>query len=358
MSINRFSSAIASTLHQLQNQYKLMRRKNGSIIAVGVNEHFKLRDGKGKISLILLPSLYWIKKVILPVHTSSEAQTIAASVYEGTLPTDQTYDYLAYHVGEHEFILIAFSKAIIRQAISALGINTKDIVSLFFAQSEFNELKYPLHLGDDRALIVNDGVVLYLPLSYVDDKAPKFRSSDEILLSNHELTYGYFEDDRIDKRSLSFTYVLAALIITVLLAQMYKLNQTYLVLQDEKSTIQTRTNLSLSTLVTKNIKETLRKKEFQQYAVREKIHYLQSFPFLRSSTRGKTPTDINASLSQNLPFKERIDSISVRENEIYIVFNLQNEKRAEVVREYLSKRFQIESMSAKGSIITVKALLW
>ena len=48
-----------------------------------------------KVNIILSPSLYWIKKVSLPVKNVKDVKPLLASIFEDILP-DGTYNYSAY----------------------------------------------------------------------------------------------------------------------------------------------------------------------------------------------------------------------------------------------------------------------
>lgn len=356
------NSTILSTLQNMQNYYKSVRRKNRQLCVIGIKESHLLREGSKKIDIILLPSLYRIKKTTLPVHKSSDAQTLAPSIFDGLIPSDEKYDYVAYPIQNGQFVLIAFSKIRIRQSIIDVGINPKNIGDIFFAQSEFSSLKDPISFGGEKVILVDDGVVFYLPSCYVENNSNWNTIQKKFQSSFNTYSYHFFEDHTMDPSSLNITYLIAGAIIAVFLIQISVFKKIYDQLQEEKTVILSTNNLPLSTLLIQNVKEGLLKKESQQYTVRESIHYLQSFPFqhksLGTDKKENSIADTSAS-SQYLSFEnERIESISIRDEHIDVVFILQSDKRAEAIRNYLSKRFKIESIVAKGTRISVRASLW
>ena len=341
-----FSSTILSLLQKMQKHYKVVRRKNRQLCVIGIDESHLLREGSKKIDLILLPSLYWIKKIALPVLKNSDAQTLAPSIFDGLIPPDEKYDYVAYPSQNGKFILIAFSKTRIRQSIIDAGIDPKNIGDIFFAQSEFSSLNDPINFGGKKVILVDDGVVFYLPSCYVEKNSNWNTIRKNFHSSFNTYPYHFFEDHSMDASSLKITYLIAGAIIAVFLTQITLFKQIYDQLQEEKNSILSANHLPSSTLLIQNIKESLLKKESQQNTLRESIHYLQSFPFQHKS--------LQLLSSDN----ERIESISIRDEHIDIVFILQSDKRAEAIRNYLSKRFKIESIVAKGTRTTVRASLW
>lgn len=346
----------------MQKHYKVVCRKNRQLSVIGIDECHLLREGSKKIDLILLPSLYWIKKIALPVLKNSDAQTLAPSIFDGLIPPDEKYDYVAYPSQNGKFILIAFSKTRIRQSIMDAGIDPKNIGDIFFAQSEFFSLNDPISFGGKKVILVDDGVVFYLPSRYVEKNCNWNTISKNFHSSFNTYPYHFFEDHSLNASSLNITYLIAGAIIAVFLTQITVFKQIYDQLQEEKNIILSANHLPSSTLLIQNIKESLLKKESQQYTLRESIHYLQSFPFqhktLGADKKGNSIVDANTSLQLLSSDNERIESISIREERIDIIFILQSNKRAEAIRNYLSKRFKIESIVAKGTRISVRASLW
>ena len=55
-----------------------------------------------KVNVILSPSLYWVKKLSLPVKYVREVKKLLPSIFEDTLPKGN-YNYTAYKSGEDFF---------------------------------------------------------------------------------------------------------------------------------------------------------------------------------------------------------------------------------------------------------------
>ncbi len=51
--------------------------------------------GDEKVDIILSPSLYWIKKISLPLNSLREVRTLLPSIFEDMLP-DGIYSYSVY----------------------------------------------------------------------------------------------------------------------------------------------------------------------------------------------------------------------------------------------------------------------
>ncbi|MEF3192526.1 MAG: hypothetical protein K6347_08310 [Campylobacterales bacterium] len=147
----------------MQQQWHLKRYR---LILVDRHEMVIVANpNQEKCVLILLPGLYWAKKVSLPVTKASQARFFAASFFDGILP-EGDYEYEAF--GENGvFVVVAFSRQEIREAIERHGIEPSHIEAIFFAQSELKGNLLPLDLGNNFALVEYDGAVIQLPLSHI-----------------------------------------------------------------------------------------------------------------------------------------------------------------------------------------------
>ena len=66
-----------------------------------------------KVNVILSPSLYWVKKLSLPLKKASEAHKLLPSIFEETLPLGN-YNYSVYKKGDDFFAFAYDDKAIFR----------------------------------------------------------------------------------------------------------------------------------------------------------------------------------------------------------------------------------------------------
>ncbi len=122
-------------------------------------------NSKIKYNIILSPSLYWVKKVSLPIKHARDVKKIAHTLFEGTIPEDAAYSYHAYKK-EDSFFVFAYDDKKILSLIESKGITTANINAIYFAQSELDTMQGTYKANDTEALHVKDGIVIVLPLKW------------------------------------------------------------------------------------------------------------------------------------------------------------------------------------------------
>ena len=169
-----------------------------------------------KVTLILSPSLYWVKKTKLPVKSVREARTLLESFFEDSLPTG-TYSYEVYKK-EDEFFLFAYEDKKILALIAEKGLSSSKIASIHFAQSEFDTSEDAFIVNDSEVMYVKEGLVILTPVSWVKDA--KDLVLDNIKLSKHKITLQQF-GHIVDKKSLYTIGVIALAFIFVLAGELF-----------------------------------------------------------------------------------------------------------------------------------------
>ncbi|MEA2091565.1 MAG: hypothetical protein U9O83_04260 [Campylobacterota bacterium] len=92
-----------------------------------------------KVNIILSPSLYWVKKLSLPVKYLRDAKKLLPSLFEDTLPKGN-YSYTAYKSGD-EFLIFAYEDKYILETLSKEGISLSNVANVYFAQSEMQNIE-------------------------------------------------------------------------------------------------------------------------------------------------------------------------------------------------------------------------
>ena len=137
-------------------------------IFVDVNSaNFELDDS---VNVILSPSLYWVKKVSLPVKSLRDVKPLLESLFEDILP-DGRYSYTAYKEGD-EYFIFAYEDKYILDTLAQKGIPFAKINKVYFAQSELSSLEDAKKLNEEEVILVQDGIVILLPAKFseTDDK--------------------------------------------------------------------------------------------------------------------------------------------------------------------------------------------
>ena len=121
-----------------------------------------------RLNIILSPSLYWVKKVTLPVKFVRDAIKFLPSIFEDQL-LEGEYKYFAYKYND-EFIAFAYDEKKILKLLKSKGISKANIENIYFAQSEFSNLKNAVKINKDEVLYVKDDIVIILPALWIKNR--------------------------------------------------------------------------------------------------------------------------------------------------------------------------------------------
>ena len=163
----------------------------------------------GKINIILSPSLYWVKKLSLPVKYARDAKKLLPSIFEDTLP-EGNYSYSVYKKDDN-FFAFAYDDKVIIDTLKEKGIATSDVASVYFAQSELSFMKGALKINKTQSIYVRDGIVILLPCCWVEESGEL--KLDALNLSSHSITLAQFRHI-VDNSSL---YKIGAVLVTLII---------------------------------------------------------------------------------------------------------------------------------------------
>ncbi|MBU1659434.1 hypothetical protein KKG72_10360 [bacterium] len=158
-----------------------------------------------KVNLILSPSLYWVKKLSLPVKYIREVKKLLPSIFEDTLPAGK-YSYSAYKVAD-EFFVFAYEDKLILDTMAQKGIVAANVANVYFAQSELWNIEGALRINESQNIYVKDGIVVLVPGAWT--KECENLEINELTLSQHSIVLEQF-GHIVDKSSL---YKIAAIIV-------------------------------------------------------------------------------------------------------------------------------------------------
>lgn len=166
---------------------------------------------KEKVNVILSPSLYWVKKLSLPVKYIRDVKKLLPSIFEDSLP-DGKYSYTAYKSGD-EFLVFAYEDKHIIDVMNSKGLSLANVSGVYFAQSELDDVEGAVSINETQSLYVKDGIVVLVPCCWIEEKGDLDISDLE--LSKHKVTLQQF-GHIVDNKSLyKIAAVLVAFIILV-----------------------------------------------------------------------------------------------------------------------------------------------
>ena len=164
---------------------------------------------EGSVNVILSPSLYWVKKVDLPIKSLREVKPLLESLFEDILP-DGRYSYVAYKFGD-EYFIFAYEDKYILDLLAQKGVPASKINGVYFAQNEFLHLEEAKKIDANHVLLVKDDIVIVLPAKFSNTQ--NMLDVKDVKLSKHRVTLKQF-GHILNVKSL---YTIIALFVVLLL---------------------------------------------------------------------------------------------------------------------------------------------
>ena len=169
-------------------------------------------DTSKKVNIILSPSLYWVKKMSLPVTNVREVKKLLPSIFEDSLPEGR-YSYTAYKHGE-DFMLFAYEDKKILDLLAKHDISSANIASIHFAQSEFKEIASAFCINEKQCMYLQDELLVLAPSAWISEKEKL--NLDTVTLSKHTIKlqqFGHIVDNGSLYKIGAFLSILALILI-------------------------------------------------------------------------------------------------------------------------------------------------
>lgn len=272
-----------------------------------------------KVNIILSPTLYWVKRVKLPVKSLREAKALLPSLFEDILP-EGNYSYTAYKDGEYFYIFAYQDKAII-DLLHQKGLQISQVNSVYFAQSEFLSLKHPLAINEEQSLYVQDGLVVVLPSSWVA-KTQKI-DLDTLKLSKNSIKlkqYGHIVNDK----SLYKLIAIVAISIVVVSVQYFITNKRADDLENARYALFAKNSLQPTMLQNRSMLHSYEKIYKKQTKIREVLYGL---------------------LTTSLAGSQKIAKIRLRRDKLIAVFSgVKNGSEKKIATDLKRKGFDFRAI--------------
>lgn len=168
---------------------------NKKFDTIFLDPHSENFETKESVNVILSPSLYWVKKVSLPVKYVREVRALLPSLFEDILP-DGVYSYSAYKSGEH-FFIFAYEDKLILDILSAKGVASTQVHNVYFAQSELSYINDAVKINDSQNMILKNELLVLVPSSWVESSTDLDIS--KLSLSKNSITlkqFGHIVNDK------------------------------------------------------------------------------------------------------------------------------------------------------------------
>ncbi len=169
-----------------------------------------------KFNIILSPSLYWVKKVSLPLQNVRDVKKLLPSLFEEILPNGN-YSYSAYKKSD-DFFIFAYEDKKILDLLSQKNISLSNVASVHFAQSEFDTIEGAIKINASQSIYVKEEIVVIVPSLWVQDISKlNFR---DIQLSKHSITLQQF-GHVVDSKSLFKIGTVLLVLISLITAEYF-----------------------------------------------------------------------------------------------------------------------------------------
>ncbi len=265
-----------------------------------------------KVNVILSPSLYWVKKLSLPLQSASAAKKLLPSIFEDTIP-EGNYSYSVYKQGD-DFFAFAYDDKYIIEVLQEKGIGISDLESVHFAQSELSFIQGALKINDSQSLCLKDGIVILLPCCWVEEEGDL--DLGKLHLSKHTITLAQF-GHIVDTKSL---YKIGAILLAFIF-----LVATELFITSTK--VQEITSLKEKLFTKASLQETM----FQNEATLKKYEKIDA-------RQSKIREYVATILSLKLKPLEYLEKITLKDKILTADFTTLSQKSKEEIKKKLKAK--------------------
>lgn len=182
-------------------------------------ENFPESIEGSKIELILSPSLYWVKKLSLPVKYISDVKKLLPSIFEDILP-EGNYSYAVFKEDEG-YLAFAYEDKKIIEELAKKDLAISSVSNVYFAQTELIG-SAPCKINEQEVLVVEDELLFIAPSSWFGSL--EMLSLNDLSLSKKTIKLQQFSHI-IDNRSLYKIGALLGMFIALLLVEIFITSQ-------------------------------------------------------------------------------------------------------------------------------------
>jgi len=288
-------------------------------------------EQRGTYSVILSPEFYWIKKVTLPVKKEKEALRLAPSIYEGFLPAGE-FSYEVRKSGD-TFIMIAYDKKKIADALDRVIPYKSDIEAIYFAQDALTHIQECTVVDDALALSNMDDIIIQIPRSCTNTESDLEEILATATLGKRKVKLSSFDNALLSSKDVTLLSVVFALLLLAFISEYVVYKKAVMDLEQKRVDIIKENDLPSTSIQLKSIKKSLLKKFKKQKRLREILLAI-------SKLRLKSGEYI-----------QRIES-SVKGAIVEIVIT--EDEREKVIKSMFPKDIMIEESSVHNNILKIR----
>ncbi len=287
---------------------------------------------RGHYSVILSPEFYWVKSVELPVKKERDALRLAASTFEGYLP-DGVYSYEVRKESDKRFIMIAYDKKEIANALDKIFLHKKDITDVYFAQDVLSGIDECVAVDSQVALSNMSHVIIKIPRACTKTDKTLNDVLDEATLGNKRVKLSSFDNTFLSMGDVKMISVLAGVLLAAFMTEYVVYKKSLVALDNKRAQLIKEHDLPRTSIQLKSIKKSLSKKFNRQKSLRDLLY---SFSQLR------------------LKKGEYIESIEVDSKEMRVKIQILDAKREREIKSYLSRKLKIKESHLDENSLTLR----
>ncbi len=286
---------------------------------------------EGSVNVILSPTMYWVKRVTLPVKYLREVKSLLPSLFEENLPEGK-YSYSAYKDGD-SFLIFAYNDKELLDLLADKAITSANLDNIYLAQSEFDTIDTPIKISEESVLSLQNGVVVKLPSALAPDAIAMDLSEHTFSKQNIHLTR--FNQIADKKSQMVFGVILGFLIVMF--------TTEWLITSSKVSTIIEKQSEVFSS---HNLPST----SFQNEAIHAKLNTT----FERQS---RIRDILNLALTIKLKPEEQMEHVSLQKNKVTIEIKTASQESGAKSLSKLKKQFKRTSSRFEEGIYIMEIAL-
>lgn len=225
-------------------------------------------EKKEKVDIILSPSLYWVKKLKLPLNSAREVKKLLPSIFEDSIP-EARYSYAAYK-SEDEYFVFAYEDKKIFDLLAQKEISYANVASVHFAQSEFVAFESAIRINEKQCMYIKDELLVLAPSEWIQDK--ETLDMRNLNLSNHTIKLEQF-GHIVNKSTLYKIGVILVLLALIFIVEIFIASAKKAQIIESKEKIFAKHNLQPTMFQNRATLEKYTKINAQQQKIREYISY-------------------------------------------------------------------------------------
>ena len=292
---------------------------NKKLKTIFLDPHSSVSQVDEKVNIIISPTLYWVKKVSLPVKSVREALKLLPSIFEDTIP-EANYSYNAYKSGD-DFIVFAYEDKLILDLLSEKGIASANISNVYFAQSELENIEGAVKINDSQSIYMKDGLLILVPCCWIEESGNLDVSN--ITHSKHSITLAQF-GHIVDSKSLYKVGSIVAALVLLLSIELF-------ITMQKSEQIQTSTDELFS-------KYKLKSTMFQNKSMLKKYNAIHE-------TQMRLRDSMGVLLSLKLNAEHKIDSIVLKDKKLVVSFSgVDKGKESYILKKLKDENIKLTSL--------------